>query len=263
MIISRHIPIICLVLSLWCSSTSASSHMKFKQWFHAWHHDLLPSNWSTGQCKAVLDAYWTSNTSSFTWPCQGSLDCILGETSQSALQELSGSLVVLGLTPTLLSTLGPSLGESAMLSFQRPGLSLLLSLGAPAIWPPRILAYEDPLLVLEKSPLTSRFLGNLWPRGQRQHQRLISVLEYILALAAIGNVIYVSLELGWKSVLSWKCEWSFFPVAWTLVPAGIHILNALAFWLTPKCVMVVSNESSSRSPEGESSIALVGGGVEP
>lgn len=205
MITSRYIPIICLVFSQCCSPVLASGPMKFQQWFQAWYDGYLPSNWSTGQCKLVLDAYWTSNRS-VAWPCESSLDCILSETSPSALQELSGSLVLLGLTPTLLSTLGPSLGESAMLSFQRPGLAFLLSLGAPAIWPPRILTYDDPLLVLKKSPLTARFLGKLWPRAQRKHQRIVSVIEYILALGAIGNVIYVSLQLGWKSVLSWKCE---------------------------------------------------------
>ena len=62
---------------------------------------------------------------------------------------MASAQVLLGLTPTLLSTLAPSVGEISMLSSVRPLLALLLSLGCPAVYSIRALEYDDPVLTLK------------------------------------------------------------------------------------------------------------------
>lgn len=55
--------------------------------------------------------------------------------------------VIMGLTPTLLASLGPSVAEASLLSTHRPLLSLLsflISLGAPVVYPMRVFDFTDP-----------------------------------------------------------------------------------------------------------------------
>jgi hypothetical protein len=57
--------------------------------------------------------------------------------------------VMLGLTPTVLAVVAPSIGEISMLSSVRPGLSLLLSPGSPALFSLRPLEQDNPLSILK------------------------------------------------------------------------------------------------------------------
>ena len=63
---------------------------------------------------------------------------------------------------------------------------------------------------------------------------LVQLVEYVAAVGAIANVIHISLQLGWRSVSSFDCESSYYPLAWVLIPVGIHLVGALSFYLRPK-----------------------------
>jgi hypothetical protein len=197
----------CIFQGLLAPAT-AFGPLKYKEWFNGWRDGYYVGE----QCLDQIATYWNNN-GTFPYRCQVALDCIIENTSGSAMQEMSSSLVLLGLTPTILSQLGPKLSESSMLSYQRPVLSFLLSMGAPTVSPGRIFSYDDPFGALEtvvKGQPLLRSASSSTPH----RQTLIIILEYLCALGAICNIIYISVELGWRSVLSWACTTNYVPFTW-------------------------------------------------
>lgn len=139
---------------------------------------------------------------------------------------MASASVLLGMTPGLLATLGFSVAEISLLSVERPILSLLLSFGFPAVYPTRVLEYEDALEILKKTTKSPSFR---WVTRSSRHQALISAAEYILASVAIFNVVYTSYQLGVRTIISFRCVNSIFPLVWTLLPIFVHLPAALAF----------------------------------
>ncbi|KAI1376618.1 hypothetical protein F4677DRAFT_419059 [Hypoxylon crocopeplum] len=134
-----------------------------------------------------------------------------------------------------LALICPSIAESAMLSLDHPLLSFLLAFGASAVYASRIWDYEDPLDTIDtaKHPredgIFTRLAAMLHP-----YRKLVVTIEHIFVLAAIANVIKVSLDLGWRSVSSFDCDGSYYPLSWVLVPAFLHLLSVISFWVTPR-----------------------------
>jgi hypothetical protein len=223
-----HRPLISLLLiRLHFQGAKAFGPKKFKLWFTNWREAYIVGD----ECAAEIGTYWAGN-STFPWRCQAAIDCIIGNLSGSALQEMSSSLVLLGLTPTMLSQMGLRLSESSMLSYRRPVLSFLLSMGSPTVFLSRIFQYDAPVNALKKvvrgqpvSPRVKPFSGR---------DVLISTAEYALALGAIANIVEMSIELGWRSVLTWDCTSTWLPFAWVLFPGLIHLLGVISFWRIPK-----------------------------
>lgn len=58
---------------------------------------------------------------------------------------------------------------------------------------------------------------------------LAAALQYMLALAAVTNVFQTSLQLGYQTVVSWKCNASYLPFLWSILPAAIHIVAAVGW----------------------------------
>jgi len=136
---------------------------------------------------------------------------------------MAATTVLLGLTPSILAFLGPTIAEVSLLSLRRPILAILVSLGAPAISPCRIGTYDDPSAVYE--------LGTgalVVPEIPRPFSILVSVAQYLLAACAAANVFQVSYDIGIRSVMSWACEFSYLPFFWTLLTGVIHLVAALA-----------------------------------
>lgn len=94
---------------------------------------------------------------------------------------------MLGLLPTLLSTIAPSIPEMALLSSYRPMLSFILSLGAPVIWPSRIFEYSDPqnaIILEDAKPLIPP--RKAWLAAE------ISLFQY-LSSGLSGRLLLISL----------------------------------------------------------------------
>ncbi len=85
---------------------------------------------------------------------------------------------------------------------------------------------------------SARMLDFIDPKrtNLRRYRTLILVVEHALAIGAIANTISVSLDLGWRSVCSWNCDISYFPLTWVLIPGVIHGIAWLSFVLIPKRV---------------------------
>ena len=109
---------------------------------------------------------------------------MLANLSAAYLANYQAASVIMGLTPTILASLGPSVPETSLLSAHRPLLSFLISLGAPAVYPARVFEFNDPYWVLRHKEHLLRL--PLW--GTRS-AIICSVLEYVFALAAATSII--------------------------------------------------------------------------
>ena len=207
-------------------SWKAPRPLKFQHWYPAFGYYLATISNET--CSLTLRAYEGSLSARVELPpvttyCGAHLSCILSIAQEAAKANIAATTVLLGLTPSILAFLGPTIAEVSLLSLRRPILAILVSLGAPAICPTRIGTYDDPSAVYE--------LGTgalVVPEIPRPFSILVSVAQYLLAACAASNVFQVSYDIGIRSVMSWACEFSYLPFFWTLLTGVIHLFAALA-----------------------------------
>jgi hypothetical protein len=148
---------------------------------------------------------------------------ILYNLSTDRRANLDSAIVVLGLLPSLLSSVAPTMAETASLSEHRPVLSFLISMGALAIRPTRVFEYADPLELLSAQDRLSLRPLQVWKA------LAISACQYVLAIAAVINVVTTSRELGEKSIFTWGCTKTFLPLLWTSLAAVVHIIAASSY----------------------------------
>lgn len=234
------------LLACLANPIEASKHIRFHNWFPNSEH--LEAT-SVGECNATLtafeDAYdnianpWWVDLG--IWPkrpifqlCRDHASCILTNTSEADKASLATSGVVLGLLPTLLAVLSPSIAELALLSAQRPFLACMLSVGAPGVLQTRVFEYEDPAELIDaeesarRTGRTQLVLGP-WSKGMSV---LVSVLEYLLAAASIVNTIHMAVELERRGILSWGCTRNWPTIVWACIPLVIHGIAAIGYKLT-------------------------------
>lgn len=204
---------------------------KYQNWFPNFGDRINAV--SIGVCNVSLNAYLGNLTARESLStdvieyCSNHNDCILSNLVESIKADISTAGVILGLTPGILASLGPSVAEISVLSTQRPLLSLMLSLGAPAVYPARLLRYDDPLKVLHTRQTPSVFLAL-----QRRYAAAISIVQYVIAAAAIANVFYCATTLGLWTISTWDCNDFFLPLLWVLLCLAAHGPAAIAFRLT-------------------------------
>lgn len=99
--------------------------------------------------------------------------------------DMANAGILLGLLPIFVATFGPTIAEIALLSSRRrPLLSFLLSVGVPAIFIIRPMAYADPLELL--TPMWGEFTI---PRFRDARVgRWLSGAEYAVVALAIFNI---------------------------------------------------------------------------
>ncbi|KAE9367320.1 hypothetical protein N431DRAFT_428732 [Stipitochalara longipes BDJ] len=221
--------------------------LKFSSWYHDFRPDL--EEISTTVCNLSLNAYRGDATARSTLGpvknyCWTHADCVLGTSSERIKDSFAGTSILLGLAPTTLSVLGPSVAEMALLSLKRPFLSLLLSLGAPAVFPGRFLIWDDPLRANE--PATGAFLVR--PFTQRW-AIVVSILQYLVAALCCGNMIDATYQIGIHSIVTWDCPSSHWPLLWVLLSLIIHLTATIslrtAIHRKEDFIIPISNESTT------------------
>ncbi|RII04517.1 hypothetical protein CUC08_Gglean011904 [Alternaria sp. MG1] len=165
---------------------------------------------------------------------------------------MAAASVLLGLTPTILAKLGPTIAEIALLSSRRPLLSLLLSMGAPVTCSSRFLQFENPVDLLRRPERT----GILKPL---RFAIAISFFQYVFAMLAIINLIATSVELGRKTVLSWRCSISWLPLMWAITPIACYAPAVLSFQIyrrkVPSCPHTIEDSALRRAVRCEFTIS--------
>lgn len=199
---------------------------KFEEWYPDFRANL--EEISTTVCNLSLAAYrGDPEARQKLGPvrnyCFTHSNCIVASLRENVKASFAGTSILLGLAPTTLSVLGPSVGEMALLSIHRPFLTLLLSLGAPAIFPGRFLQWDDPLKANEPAVgafIVRPFFG--WKKWA------VLIFQYAAAGGALANILQAAWRIGTRSVVYWSCSTSYWPLVWVLMSLIIHLCAILS-----------------------------------
>ncbi|KAI0016593.1 hypothetical protein F4780DRAFT_672666 [Xylariomycetidae sp. FL0641] len=210
------------------------------------HFDQFMPGWNPlvqevirDNCSAELAQYKTGTLppgSSLSAGINPIVNCILEHWPEFRKAEMAASAVVLGLLPTLLSSLGSSPAETAVLSLQRPALAFLLSMGSPAATVMKASDFADAVQALVERG-DERMLAFAWmglaevaAAGSRWVY-LVSAGQYAAVAAAVGNVVYLAYQLGFHAVVAFAPETIFMVPLWTFLCVVIHLLAVLILHL--------------------------------
>lgn len=197
---------------------------QFESWYP--HNAAFLINISTGICNQTLRDYRiafaaprnSANATKLLSICYRHEACIVDQLQTNHMLNYQSSLVVLGLLPTLMVLIGPSVAEISLLYLHRPILSALLSLGTPTIWAASYLFEAN---TPDRARITT--FDGLAPRRLSPRVAVaLSASEYLLAAGAAVNSIFTALEIGRKTVLAWGCTTQFTPFLWAVLPSVVY-----------------------------------------
>jgi hypothetical protein len=103
-----------------------------------------------------------------------------------------------------------------------PVLAFILCLGAPAIYPERPLDYSPPTKVLDEGILMPFHITGI-------RALFLTIVEYILAAAAVGNVWHNTYQLSMNTVFIPVCNQSWWILCWNALPVIIHCIAATGY----------------------------------
>ncbi|KAI8240679.1 hypothetical protein K4K56_001846 [Colletotrichum sp. SAR 10_98] len=205
------------------SQLAIGNPVRFQDWFSTFGPRL--QNISTGVCNETLNAYLADYRNLNTRTCDLHLDCVLAETSESTKAKIASAAIFLGILPSMLSMMGPSMTQLALLSARRPLLAILIALGSTAFCLDRLFHIETPADILSMVQ-GERFIPRI--RSSRWGI-IVSVLEYLFIGAAVFNVINLAVRVGDYTVMSFQCNIWFFPLIWVLSVTFIFLLVGIPF----------------------------------
>ncbi|RPA71256.1 hypothetical protein BJ508DRAFT_419981 [Ascobolus immersus RN42] len=203
---------------------------KFTYWYPYFRKTI--SDISTNDCAETLALFLADSDRADTPTCYAHVDCLLDNLRESTKEHMGASTVVLGLTPLILSTFAPNIGEIALISARRPLMAFLLAAASVTLASPRLVnpitqgAIGESLSVSHSRP--TRPENWCW-YDKPNWRRILALAQYPFLLASIANAVHNSYELGNQTVLAWKCNVSIFPLIWTLIPGFIFLLIAIPF----------------------------------
>ncbi|KAK6430974.1 hypothetical protein LTR95_012869 [Oleoguttula sp. CCFEE 5521] len=191
--------------------------------------------------------------------CQQHASCILENSTEWAKANLGASNLILGLLPTILAVIAPSMTEMAVLGVHRPLLSAIISISTPSILQGRVFYYEDPGEVL-KTEYTRGDIRHPLAFGpwSTRSAALVGIFEFVLAAGILLNTLILVIQLANNSILSWGCTRTWPMFLWMFVPILIHTIASVGYSMTLKSKDAASSggvELNSR-PASNEGIAL-------
>ncbi|KAH7133632.1 hypothetical protein EDB81DRAFT_804801 [Dactylonectria macrodidyma] len=223
-----------LLVSLFsCVARCAPTH-QFDQFFPGWNpylQGIIRDNCSQ-QHESYLKSEGTvaNSASSAVTPL---INCILNEFPEFRKAELGASTVVLGLTPTILQSLGSTTAETAILARRRPFLALLLAGGSPAVNMARGSEFLETLArFVEGGEASANAIPGLQMGVMKPFFRpWVSVLEYLVVGGAVANVVHLAYRLGVNAVVGFAPETIFMMPLWTFLAVIIHLVGSVVLHL--------------------------------
>jgi hypothetical protein len=202
------------LLTLFIHPTNAAGsqlRLRFQRWFPfyaRYFQSVLP------ECSDILTTYYDNVTDdpACPSPCACALDCILGATHESVKANMQSASVVLGLMPTLIAVLAPSIAEIAVLSTWSPPLALLIALGTPAVRISPAAAVSG--VINETSSLVMQHLQTWLARGRRR-RLVLRVFLGAAAVATVANAVETSVRVDLRTASGWRCNQLFMPLVWS------------------------------------------------
>jgi hypothetical protein len=194
---------------------------QFKDWY-PFYIGTLTHGAVNHQCYASYNQNITLYGEQDSGTCKNMVDCLMDNAGAVNEADWSSAIVILGLTPTILGGLSPTLEEKARMSWESPALGFLCALGAPSS------PFSRPWTKMTKMPV--RAFGSRITRPNDVTSAAVVTMKYLFAAAAAANVLQNAIMLGRQTILSWKCTWSYLEIAWIflgLVPLGFSIASII------------------------------------
>ena len=223
---SVHLAEVTLVILVLCVGVSPSNAEQFSHWYGFYTETLLHiagpkcyPNYTVSH----FPEYVKYTSGGKLDPCKSMATCLLQNVDEYDKADMQSATIILGLMPTILSYVGPTVGEMALISSRRPVLAALLGLGAPAIFATRPFDFNNP-----RESLTED-VGTFAIRRQSPFRAtLLAIAQYLLLSLAVTNCLLNSMQLGSSTILSWKCSWSYLQLGWNFMPLAPHLCAALS-----------------------------------
>ncbi|TLD08021.1 hypothetical protein PspLS_12063 [Pyricularia sp. CBS 133598] len=155
------------------------------------------------------------------------INCIFQNLTEHNKAEIAAGVVVLGLLPAILQTLGSKPPETAFLAMRRPVLALLLALGSPSV---TVIGTNDFINTVKESVEShdmEEIVDWLSPSNSTIWPICLSFLEYVFAIAAAANIVYLAYHLGVHAITIISPETVYLLPLWTGICLIIYFGN---FW---------------------------------
>lgn len=226
-------PVRALLAFATTACASATGNTRFDNFFPDFARDF--ERIRDEQCASLWESQQMKGIQTSDQNCNELLNCILQNTNEFIKSNMASGTIALGLAPTILSILGSTTGETALLSKRRPLLSFLLACGSLAVNPLPSFVYENPLEALEKRE--GRLAPSHVTSAPRWQLCLIVAGEYVLVLAAIANVMTALYFTGRWTVNTISCDTLYMPLLWAFVTPSLHIMGMIALRLRTDVVV--------------------------
>jgi hypothetical protein len=139
--------------------------------------------------------------------------------------------VLLGLTPTILATIGSTTPELAMLSSRRPVLTFFIVLGGPAVNALRALDYNKSILEFKQTERALDQMAFSALKSSKRLQRLVVAIELFFVLAAVANLAQLSFVINRNTIAIMSCDNSDMLVElWIGLAMVTHTFGVLTFF---------------------------------
>ncbi|ERF72884.1 hypothetical protein EPUS_08692 [Endocarpon pusillum Z07020] len=145
---------------------------------------------------------------------------------------MAGAAVLLGLTPSILAALGPSVEETSSLFIiaRRPLLGMCLAAGTPSLYPFRTVDYKKAVENLQVRNPHAR-LRRFTPLSQY----LVMIFEFILAIGAVANNATNSRQLGLQTICVFAPQLWYLPILWAFLGIIAHMYCSWVLWAHINC----------------------------
>ena len=172
--------------------------------------------------------------------------CLLKNLDDFDKADMQSAVVLLGLMPTFLQYIGPTLGELDFITRRRPLLAFLMVVGAP------VMSVRSRLFKSASVGESLRFYKIFGYKNMLFKAAFILIQYGCLALC-IRNSLQTSMEVGQKTILSWNCTETSMQLWWNLMPIIPFSFHISALWCSKVsgrhllCVFMSPKDSSSPS----------------
>lgn len=150
------------------------------------------------------------------------MECLLENSPEMVKSKMAAAAIVLGLAPTIISTLGVRPQDTAVLSIvgRQHILALAVAVGSPALNAYRASEYESVIDNLRDTSLKR-------PRAMRKLDPVISAILYALAGASIANIGELTYRIGAQAIFTILPDTEYLALLWAFLGVVIHIMAAI------------------------------------
>lgn len=161
------------------------------------------------------------------------INCIFETLTEHNKAEIAAGAVVLGLLPAILQMMGSKPPETGFLALRRPILATLLALGSPSA----TVVKTNDFISTARESVANEDMDEIvnWLFSQKSIilSICLGLLEYLFAIAAAANVLYLAYQLGFHAITIISPETVYMLLMWTLFCLIAHLGSLAVFeWKT-------------------------------